>query len=458
MSKTALLLAISISSFLLGSSYGRLGTADDAAASGLVEGAGTGASATANLPLRPRRRLEGDGSVSGGDDMEDESASSSFDADEDVEHLVNFSESEPETEEDLEEDFVALNEKDEDLGALFVVQEMRERLRPRPPLDLTPSTNSTSSAAKQFAHLHHMKTGGTSVNGVINCALRRARAGDRQALPFASLEECGWTRYLSCTEGKDEDAQNCRRRIKAASAMQYCAPLFQMNRFGWLSEKTDVITVLRHPVDRVWSMFRFQTKSCYSCTNLLEIYQYIDNNTVEYWCDEMHKIGHPGPSPPPTSGLVGKNPVKYGCQHGCMSQLQNHQTRNLMTTQWESEEGMAMTDKQRVTEAIHNLDHEITVVGLTEELPVFRAMVEEVFPWMSETLKDDGDGKTCPLPHSNSSPKNNRCGADGSHWDLPDQPDDETREAILKHNQMDLELYMAAKKKFELQKKVLGFE
>lgn len=47
--------------------------------------------------------------------------------------------------------------------------------------------------------------------------------------------------------------------------MSYCAPLKDLPAFQWDSTKDDIhaITVLRHPVDRVWSMFRFQTKGCY---------------------------------------------------------------------------------------------------------------------------------------------------------------------------------------------------
>jgi hypothetical protein len=47
--------------------------------------------------------------------------------------------------------------------------------------------------------------------------------------------------------------------------MSYCAPLKDLPAFQWDSTKENIhaITVLRDPVDRVWSMFRFQTKGCY---------------------------------------------------------------------------------------------------------------------------------------------------------------------------------------------------
>ncbi len=60
--------------------------------------------------------------------------------------------------------------------------------------------------------------------------------------------------------------------------------------------------MLRHPVDRVWSMFRFQTKDCFKCRSLTEFYRIMDAGNVT----EMK----------PT----------------CYEQLQNHQVANLLTT------------------------------------------------------------------------------------------------------------------------------
>ena len=49
----------------------------------------------------------------------------------------------------------------------------------------------------------------------------------------------------------------------------------------------------------------------------------------------------------------------------------------------------------------------------------------------------------------------NRCGDKNTHWNLPDKPDEETYNLILKHNAMDMELYEAAVAYFELQKRAL---
>jgi hypothetical protein len=128
---------------------------------------------------------------------------------------------------------------------------------------------------RQFAHLHHMKTGGTSFNGVIRCALERARSLRSEDIPFYSLSECGWDHFHKCLGGEDPF---CSQQTDESVVMQYCAPLFAVNHFGWID--ADLVTILRDPVDRVWSMYRFQTRSCYKCLPLKEIYQHIDNGTT----------------------------------------------------------------------------------------------------------------------------------------------------------------------------------
>mmetsp|Transcript_43765 Transcript_43765/g.133187 ORF Transcript_43765/g.133187 Transcript_43765/m.133187 type:complete len:467 (-) Transcript_43765:191-1591(-) len=415
-------------------------------------------------PASHRRRLQDDVDLDGEEDPmeEGEEASESFDPDEDAGVEGEIEEMQRSAEPvDVEKEFERVNNKAED-ESLFALQEMKMRLRPRPPLDLTHIKGPNSNATKQFAHLHHMKTGGTSINRVVSCAVSRARNGDREALPFSSLSECGWNRYMQCTEGTDERANKCREQINSSAVMQYCSPLFQMDRFGWL-DGTDVITTLRNPVGRVWSMFRFQTRMCYHCTPLVEVYKMIDDGTIDDWCDEQRASSR--------RSSPGKEGEKKGCEGVCMSQLLNHQTRNLMTTQWESPEGMAMSDEDKLNEALHNLQNNIAVVGITEDLPTYRDILGEVFPWLAENAVANPEvdtkvsklssevPKTCSLPHANASPGNNHCGKDGkSHWDLPNEPDKETLQAILKHNQLDIKLYEAAKKKFQLQKRALGLK
>ena len=46
--------------------------------------------------------------------------------------------------------------------------------------------------SKQFMHMHHMKTGGTSMDGLIHCALQRQRQlHNNTFIQYSSMSECG---------------------------------------------------------------------------------------------------------------------------------------------------------------------------------------------------------------------------------------------------------------------------
>jgi hypothetical protein len=210
--------------------------------------------------------------------------------------------------------------------------------------------------------------------------------------------------------------------------MSLCGALKNLPTFTWNDvDRVKSFTVLRHPVERVWSMFRFETRMCYNCKNLTEIYAKIDSGNT------------------------------YGMDSLCLAQLQNHETANLLSSDWPAN----ATEDEIVTEAIENLKSFFTVIGLTEELTISAQILGTVFPWLNKTI--DGSLVRCSLPHSNGSPENNHCimtprtdggqGYDTSHWELPSHPDEETRRAIEAHNQLDLKLYEAAVQYFELQKR-----
>jgi hypothetical protein len=213
-----------------------------------------------------------------------------------------------------------------------------------------------------------------------------------------------------------------------SAIMSFCAPLRHLEPFGWTEKSIAAMTVLRHPVDRVWSMFRFQTKMCFNCKNLTDIYDWIDSGTTD------------------------------GFDSLCLAQLQNHEVENLLTSPIDS----FNSDEEMVAEAIENMKSHFTLVGLTNELGATSEMMGQVFPWLA--LELPGTSNVCRLPHDNGSPTNNRCipgGPPGSrkptqHWDLPSHPDEETRKAIEAHNQRDMKLYAAAVQYFELQKRVMG--
>eukprot|EP00980_Cylindrotheca_fusiformis_P015615 scaffold4481_cov121-Cylindrotheca_fusiformis.AAC.11 len=135
----------------------------------------------------------------------------------------------------------------------------------------------------------------------------------------------------------------------------------------------------------------------------------------------------------------------------CLKQLQNHETANLLSTEWPDH----AKDRELVEQAVENMKNFFTAIGITEQLEDTVRIFGHVFPWFD--VEVEWSNTTCPLTHDNASPINNHCGEGSSHWYLPAKPDEKTRKAIEAHNRLDMALYKAAVKHFELQKRaVLG--
>lgn len=278
----------------------------------------------------------------------------------------------------------------------------------------------------QFLHLHHMKTGGTSVDHLLSCARRRLEASwsknrsTTTRIPYYSLHECSARNYTACLNNSSD---YCRGKLNHSSVLSYCAPLFHLPKLGWDMDAVSSLTVLRHPVDRVWSMYRFTTLKCYHCQNLTSIYEKIDSGNTK-----------------------GLDPL-------CLAQLGNHQVTNLLTSpELYRNATSSSSDNERLQQAIANLKTQFTMVGLTEDMNRTHRLIGHVFPWLAE----DYQGSPCPMKHDNASPKNNHCAPGNQHWDLPPHPDEATRRAIEKHNQLDMKLYEAAVQHFELQLQAVG--
>lgn len=285
----------------------------------------------------------------------------------------------------------------------------------------------------QFLHLHHMKTGGTSIDKLLRCSMNRLKKEANYNVPYFSIHECSRNRFATCLTDPENE---CRAKMNDASMMSYCAALKYLDEFGWWHDGNEdreikAVTVLRHPVDRVWSMFRFQTKNCYKCMPLKEIYQKLEKGE------------------------------DTGLDKLCLDQLQNHEVNNLLSTEWplevtqldiENEIQHFELASKMVQEAVDNMKGFFTVIGITERLSETAEILGTTFPWMHlEGSEEFGTTSECPLPHANSSPKNNRCGDGNTHWDLPKKPDQETYDLISKYNVLDMELYDAAVEYFELQ-------
>ncbi|KAL7572291.1 hypothetical protein ACA910_017890 [Epithemia clementina (nom. ined.)] len=392
------------------------------------------------------------------------------------------------------------------------IRDMQHQFGPLPKelrlVDSPIPTQGPSLVPHQFLHLHHMKTGGTSFDNLIRCAIGRLQKEPFQyQVPYTSLHECSPTRYGQCVDGSDI---MCRARMNDASVVSFCAPLRDLPTFQWVPQPKNqhqpppqspqlpsfqsgvasqkdhdedetaqqgdpplhAVTVLRHPVDRVWSMYRFKTKFCYGCRTLAQVYEIIANGTV----NQDLAVG---------TGSISGN---VGFAQQCASQLQNHMTRNLILTNGGGGGGSAnpyqnetimidydqlllnhgnhghltaqQVEEQRVAlvqQAIQDMASFFTIVGLTDDLPATHKMVGKVFPWLAEEMPESD--VTCPLPHSNASPENNRCGPDGqSHWELPPHPTAEDAALIEKYNALDMQVYRAAQRLHQLQKVALGIQ
>ena len=127
-----------------------------------------------------------------------------------------------------------------------LVTDLAERMKPRD-IDMGTSNNQSqqldsqspqSPPTHQFFHLHHMKSGGTSLSSWIRCG--QSRLGGH--LASAALSECGATSYHRCI---DNETDGCRKRIDDAVTMNFCSPLAVTNYFKWAD--ADAVTMMRHP-------------------------------------------------------------------------------------------------------------------------------------------------------------------------------------------------------------------
>ena len=126
---------------------------------------------------------------------------------------------------------------------------------------------NASVAGMQFAHLHHMKTGGTSLNDYIRCSVERLNEYGKD-VSLGSVTECAPGMIKSCLNRQKDEEDACQ--LRSSVAMNFCTSLANIEKFGW--GKSHKVTILRDPVDRVWSMYRFRMQGCYNCMPLAEVY------------------------------------------------------------------------------------------------------------------------------------------------------------------------------------------
>jgi hypothetical protein len=353
------------------------------------------------------------------------------------------------------------------------------------------------STPKQFMHMHHMKTGGTSVDGLIRCALNRQKVlHDGASIKYSSMSECG-SSVRSCMNAladklgatlsnnvfyhNDEngapihdapfdpadetlnipidDMNVCK--TSESNVMSYCASLHAVRTFGW--KEADKITVIRNPMDRAWSMYRYTLQSCYNCQELKDVLKQIYSGTFT-----SKRSGRDN----------GDNTVPnfvYEPNNSCAVELIGHQSTNLLSSvdlYNIANDVRFPREADIVHEAVKNLRQDFTWIGLTDRITESIDGFRQIFPFLAENLNDAAkaiqeefqtrgeeledntfslpkgysDANTCPFKHENAG-RDPTCGTT--------ELDDETKEWIMKLNSRDMAVYKAAVEKFELQMEVL---
>jgi hypothetical protein len=237
-----------------------------------------------------------------------------------------------------------------------------------------------------------------------------------------------------------------------ANVMSYCASLHTVRTFGW--KGVDKVTVIRNPVDRAWSMYRFTLDRCYHCQELKDVLRKVENGTFK-----------------------GEEPnYVYSPNDSCAVQMIGHQATNLLSSidLYNVANDVRFPKEQEiVAEAVRNLREEVTWIGLTDRLDESIRGMRDVFPFLAENLSETAealhdlfqksgdqvddtrfslpegydDTKGCPLPHDNGG-REPHCGTK--------ELDDETIYWIKRLNNRDVAVYKAAVERFTLQQEILG--
>lgn len=351
---------------------------------------------------------------------------------------------------------------------------------------------------KQFMHMHHMKTGGTSMDTLIHCALRRQREVNNGVdINYQSLSECG-SRVRVCMENLADDLNasvidNVFFRNDAAgnpvdderfdpadeslnipiddlnvcstaeaNVMSYCASLHAVRTFGW--KDVDKITVIRNPIDRAWSMYRFTLQSCYDCQPMSDVLERVANGTFSSRRSDHNYDDN-----------LDETRFVYSPNDSCAVQMIGHQATNLLSSldlYNVANDIRFPREKEIAEEAVRNLREEFTWIGLTDRLEESTNAFREIFPFLTENLSEEakrleedmrgrgldvpenpfglpenyGDLRGCPLEHANAG-RDPTCGTK--------EMDDYTISLIKKLSNRDVAVYKAAVERFEIQMEVL---
>ena len=326
------------------------------------------------------------------------------------------------------------------------------------------------------------------MDGLISCALKRQKAiHNGTSINYNRLSECG-SRVKTCMDtlanqlnasvvenvfyrnnanGEAQvdpqfsfdpsdreldvaidDLNVCK--TSEANVMSYCASLHAVRTFGW--EGVDKITVIRNPIDRAWSMYRFSLNRCYQCKEMKDILRSVAEGK---FTKKKEFVGEPN--------------FVYSPNDSCAVQMIGHQSTNLLSSVelYNIANDVRFPREQDIVdEAVRNLRDEFTWIGITDRIQESIDGMRTVFPFLAENLNDAASsieevmsksGETyeaqsslpedkCPFEHRNAG-RDPTCGTK--------ELDDETIFLIKQLNMRDVAVYKAAVERFELQQEVL---
>lgn len=215
--------------------------------------------------------------------------------------------------------------------------------------------------------------------------------------------------------------------------------------------------VIRNPVDRAWSMYRFTLNRCYHCKEMKDVLKEVVSGVF------TSKVNH-----------TRERDYLYDPNDSCAVQMIGHQATNLLSSNglYNVANDVSFPREQDIVdEAIRNLREQFTWIGLTDRIEESVDSFREIFPFLAENLTEQAlnlkeefekqgeqvddelfslpfnyTDKGCPFGHRNAG-KDPACGTE--------EMDDETIELVHRISNRDVAVYRAAQERFEIQQEVL---
>jgi len=243
-------------------------------------------------------------------------------------------------------------------------------------------------APGELLFLHVMKNGGTSVDHFLACKAKRNIAGFKLSLgTFEAYEG----------DKKCKEPTVCSTHGEWRNRVELCGAAFK--------KPSKAFTVMREPVDRVWSMYNYQKSK-----------EYEESGTMFPPVDEMI-----------SDCLHGKG-YEFMCQA-----MMNHVTIETLATNDDLIYNVSSCPE--CVEQAKGVMDKLDAIMLMDDFETFTEAFDHsnIFSDKHEPTTFDED---CDLEHANPT----ECKV------CDDEPTDDQRKVIEENNQMDIELYEYAKK------------